>query len=85
MQAVTIKAAEGHVQELLLEPDLDFTDFAVKVLALPSMSTKSDDSVTPSVVATLRMFSKLKLLSPRSTVPMKVRCTPHLSAKASCE
>jgi len=37
-----------------------------------STPSKSADNDIPSVDATLRMFEKLRLLSPRSTVPMKV-------------
>jgi len=39
----------------------------------------------PSAAAILAIVWKLRLLSPRSTVPMKVRWTPHSSAKPSCE
>ena len=60
-------------------------DCGANIWAFPSRSRKSADNDTPSVVATLAMFWKLKLLSPRSIVPMKVRWTPHLSAKPSCE
>ena len=58
---------------------------AVNIPALSSIWLKREDSETPRVVATLEIFWKLKLLSPRSIVPMNVRWTRHLSANASWE
>jgi hypothetical protein len=83
----TCRVAECLHRAQVILPFLDrvggFAGVEFKMCALLSRSRNRDDKDISRVVATLTMFWKLKLLSPRSTVPMKVRWTPHLSARAS--